>query len=96
MVMSLSALWIAGSSRSRRFLRSLQTAGQAAVGATALGLGMLAFLFAAAIQTVGSHPWPQYPGAAFWAWSASFLCVAVALWAQNAAFARTRRKRWAN
>ena len=95
MIMSLSALWIAGSSGSRRFMRSLQTAGHAAIGATALGLGILSVLFAAASQTVEGHSWFSYPGPAFWAWSVSFLCVAAALWSQNDEFARAGRKRWA-
>ena len=95
MIMSLSALWIAGSSTSRRFLRCLQTAGHAAIGATALGLGMLSSLFAAASQAVEGPSWPPYPGPAFWVWCVSFLCVAAALWSQNDEFARAGWRRWA-
>lgn len=79
MIGTLSALWTARSSKPRRFLRSLQALGNAGIGLATLGTGIL--------QVVGpvSSPnhGPAYYGPAYWAFSTSFACVAVALWLRN-------------
>lgn len=79
MIGTLSALWTARSSKPRRFLRSLQAVGNAGIGLATLGTGIL--------QAVGpvSSPdhGPAYLGPAYWAFSTSFACVAVALWLRN-------------
>lgn len=79
MISTLSALWTARSSKPRRFLRSLHAIGSAGIGLATLGTGIL--------QVVGpvSSPdhGPAYPGPAYWAFSISFACVAVALWLRN-------------
>ena len=79
MIGTLSALWTARSSKPRRFLRSVQAIGNAGIGLATLGAGIL--------QVVGpvSSPdhGPAYPGPAYWAFSTSFACVAVALWLRN-------------
>lgn len=74
MIGTISALWTARRSKPRRFLRSLQAVSNAGIGLTILGTGIYQFL------------WPvssAYPGPAYWAFSTSFVCVAVALWLRN-------------
>ena len=74
MISTLSALWTARPSKARRFLRSLQAIGNAGIGLATLGTGILLV-----VGPVSS----AYYGPAYWAFSTSFACAAVALWLRN-------------
>jgi hypothetical protein len=79
MIGTLSALWTARSSKPRRFLRSLQAIGNAGIGLVTLGTGILQVVVPVSSPYYG----PVYLGPAYWAFSTSFACVAVALWLRN-------------